>query len=727
MSVNSNKSPVKKKKNRKISVQEHKSTSEYGSSLAFSQEHFFNREISWLKFNRRVLNEASESRNPLLERLRFLTIFANNLDEFFMKRVGGLKRQLQFQIVTKSLDGLTALEQLKQIRSHVSNDLAQLYQSHHQLLNDLVKENIHLVHWKDTTEREKNYLASFFQKRIFPVLTPLSVDPGHPFPFISNLSTSLGVTLKNPVDEEILFSRIKIPDFILSWIPIPDFNANGTIKFISIVQVIKEQLEFLFPQMQILSNMSFRVTRNTELLYSDDDAEDLLEMVEENLKEQKFAEVVRLEHMVNYDPWILQFLKKELSIDDDDVYEVQGTLDYTALRSIIQLPLNQHKFRKWTPVVPSIWQEKSTSQLFKSIRHQDVLVHHPYESFRHTTETLVLAAAADPSVRSIKMTLYRTGDKSPFIGALIRAAESGKHVVCLVELKARFDERRNIQWAQKLEDAGVHVVYGVVGLKTHCKVTLIVREEDNGEYVPYAHIGTGNYHSQTANLYTDFSLFTSHKEICYELMEVFNYLTGRSLKKDYQHLLVAPVNMLERTLELIDKEIQAAKEGREAYIFGKVNGLDDDKIIRKLYDASQAGVKITLFVRGLCCLRPQQKGLSENIRVISIIGRFLEHSRVFYFHQEAKNLGGGQFYLSSADWMFRNLNMRVEVMTPIYDLRAKEILWQMFEMMLSDEENSWELLANGDYQQRKNILGVDNIKKNSGTHERLMKLILEQG
>jgi polyphosphate kinase len=270
------------------------------------------------------------------------------------------------------------------------------------------------------------------------------------------------------------------------------------------------------------------------------------------------------------------------------------------------------------------------------------------------------------------------------------------------------------------------VVYGVVGLKTHCKVTLIVREEENGEYVPYAHIGTGNYHSQTANLYTDFSLFTSHKEICYELMEVFNYLTGRSLKKDYQHLLVAPVNMLERTLALIDQEIQAAKEGREAYIFGKVNGLDDDKIIRKLYDASQAGVKITLFVRGLCCLRPQQKGMSENIRVISIIGRFLEHSRVFYFHQDASKLGGGQFYLSSADWMFRNLNMRVEVMTPIYDTKAKEILWQMFEMMLSDEENSWELLANGDYQQRKNILGVDHYKKNSGTHERLMKLVLEQ-
>jgi polyphosphate kinase len=664
---------------------------------------FTNREIGWLNFNLRVLAEAEDSRTPLLERLRFLSIVNSNLDEFFQKRVGGLKRQLAFGITSKSSDGKAPIELLSEIRSKVLPMVKEQGHVFSKVLKPaLRKEGIHLLKWSELSIKDKEFAQKYYLKNVFPVLTPLSVDPGHPFPFISNLSTSLGVILKSPATDEKLFARVKVPQVLPSWIRIETEKPTDH-RFVSLVELIKENLHDLFPSMQVLSVMPFRITRNADITRDEEDAEDLLSMIEEELRQRRFAEVVRIEHGPKPDPLILKFLTDELEITDEDVYEVpeEWDLDYRALNIIADLKIPQFRFEKWTPVVPTVFLEGDSSHIFNIIKQGDQLIHSPYESFSATVEKFIQSAAEDPKVLAIKMTMYRTGDNSPFVKSLIRAAESGKQVVCLIELKARFDEERNIYWAQELEAAGVHVVYGVVGLKTHAKTALVVRQEADQTLKSYAHLGTGNYNVGTSRLYTDFGILTCREEITSELIELFNFLTGRSLKSDYQHLLVAPVNMFQRFKFLIEREADHAKHGRPSFIFGKMNSMEENDIAMSLYQASQKGVTIELSVRGFCCLRPGVKGMSENLRVSSVIGRFLEHSRIFYFRNGKENPIEGDFYIGSADWMYRNLHARVECIAPILDTKIKEQIWEVIQLHLRDQRQTWDMQSDGRYIQRK--------------------------
>ena len=666
--------------------------------MTTSSQHFLNREIGWIKFNKRVLYQAHDQRNPLLERLRFLSIFQSNLDEFFMKRVGGLQRQFYAGVPSLSPDGLTAEEQLKSIRPKIlaiNEEIQNLL--HEKLLPEMQNHGIYLLTWNELTNEEKNWARQFFRDRIFSVLTPMAVDPGHPFPLISNLSTSLAVSLKAPNEEELLFARIKIPDLFPAWIRIPD-TAPGVERFVSILEIIRHQLDQLFPRMSIQSVMAFRVTRNADIESDTEGVEDLLELIEEEVKQRKFAEVVRLEHEPNPDPWLLDFLVDELDLTLDDIYEYPVPLEYKNLNAIVGLNLPHLKFRPWNPVTLSPLADESAN-IFSILRTSDILVHLPYESFSTSVERFIVTASTDPTVVAIKMTLYRTNENSPIVNALIRAAETGKQVVCLVELKARFDEERNIYWAQAMEKAGVHVVYGIVGLKTHAKLALVVRRERD-EFRSYVHIGTGNYHSQTARLYTDMGLFTSRSELTSEVVEIFHYLTGRSLKTDYKQLLVAPINMKASFLEMIRNESENAKAGRPSGIVIKCNNLEEKSMIEALYEASQAGVPIQLIIRGFCCLKPQAPGLSENIRVTSIIGPFLEHSRIFYFRNGQDNEIDGRFFIGSADWMTRNLLGRVEVVTPVEDRQAKEKIFESLQIMLNDKRLTWDLDSDGSYHLR---------------------------
>lgn len=660
--------------------------------------HLLNREIGWLKFNERVLFQARDKRNPLLERIRFLNIFHSNLDEFFMKRVGGLQRQFFSSVSTISPDGLTPEEQLRLIRAEVLNlnDSVRDFLSE-ELVPQLNAAQIFLCSWNDLTIEEKAWGKTFFRDRIFSVLTPMAVDPGHPFPLISNLSTSLAVSLKVPNEEDMLFARIKIPDVFPAWVRIPN-TPPGVERFISLLEIVRENLDQLFPRMQIANVMSFRVTRNADIEADTEGVEDLLELIEEEVKQRKFAEVVRLEHGPNPDPWLLAFLMDELDLTRDDIYEYPMALEFKNFAAIVALNLPQLKFKPWNPVTLGSLTDEQTN-IFNVVRSGDVLVHLPYESFTTSVERFIVTAAADPSVVAIKMTLYRTNENSPIVHALIRAAELGKQVVCLVELKARFDEERNIFWAQAMEKAGVHVVYGIVGLKTHAKIALVVRRERE-EFRSYVHIGTGNYHSNTAKVYTDLGLFTSRPEITSEVVQVFHYLTGRSLKTDYTNLLVAPINMKSRFLEMIRNEIDNAKNGLPSGIIAKCNSLEDKNLIDALYEASAAGVPVRLIIRGFCCLRPGVAGLSENIQVISIIGPFLEHSRLFYFRNGKASEIEGQFFLGSADWMGRNLLGRVEVITPVEDKSSKEKLLESLQLMLVDQRLAWDMRGDGTYTLR---------------------------
>ena len=679
-----------------------------------SPQKFTNREIGWLNFNRRVLHEAEDSRTPLLERVKFLSICQSNLDEFFMKRVGGLKRQLALGVTAKSSDGATPDQQLASIRKMaltMVQDQAHIFTKQ---LKPLLSENkIILLKWNELKVTEKDYVKSYYMKNVFPVLTPLSVDPGHPFPFISNLSTSLGVTLRHPDREEKLFARIKVPKVLPQWIRVD--QSETEFRFVSLIEVIRENLRELFPSMIVMNVMPFRLTRNADMTRDEEDAEDLLEMIEEELRQRRFAEVVRLEHGPNPDPWMLKFLIDELELTDDDLYDLPEELDYTDLNSIAELNFPHLKFEPWTPRVPPVFAEESGS-IFNIIRKQDQFVHHPFDSFSATVEKFIHQASEDPKVLAIKMTLYRTGDNSPFIRSLIRAAEEGKQVVCLIELKARFDEERNIYWAQELENAGVHVVYGIVGLKTHAKTTLIVRQDPDGIRT-YAHIGTGNYNVSTSKFYTDVGLLTCREEITSELLELFNYLTGRSLKADYKNLLVAPVNMFAKFKLMIEREVEHAQAGRPTQIIAKFNNMEENDIAQALYVASQKGVATDLIVRGFCCVKPQVKGLSENVRVISIIGRFLEHSRIFYFRNGQQDPLDGDFFIGSADWMYRNFHARVEAIVPIFDRHAKEKCWEIFQLCLKDHRQTWDMDSNGNYTQRKS-----SDANNIGVHAQMMKM-----
>jgi polyphosphate kinase len=646
-----------------------------------------------------------------------------------MKRVGGLMRQEAVNARTR--DGSSPTETLHLIRKQVLKLISQQHEVlKNQLLPQLKKKSIFFKQWNSITPTQKKFAELFFHEKIFPVLTPLAVDPGHPFPFLSNLSTSLGVLLENPSqDNEELFARLKIPDVFPTWIQLPTSGREGSqkkIDLLSIHDLITQFLGNIFPGMHVKDSMAFRITRNADLERDEEDAEDLLEMITEELRERKFADIVRIEVGPDANHRILERIRDELEIAGIDVFPYELTLDLMNLKSVCDLPLNTLKFPPWHPVVPQFMRDEDQS-IFEILHDHDILVHHPFESFSGTVERFIRDAVDDPHVIAIKMTLYRTGVASPFIPLLIRAAESGKQVVCLVELKARFDEERNIHVARTLEKAGVHVVYGIVGLKTHCKLSLVVRKEAEG-VICYAHIGTGNYHSVTSQTYTDLGLFTSKPNYTQDVVNLFHYLTGRSLFKNYQKLLVAPLQMKNNFLDLIKKEAGFAKSGKPARIIAKMNSLEDDEIILNLYEASKAGVEISLIVRGVCTLRPQVKGLSEKIRVISVIGRFLEHSRIFYFQHGAKKPELGQFYIGSADWMHRNLLARVEAITPIEAPELKKKIWRILILLLNDRRQSWVMQSDGNYNKTELMSSQSRSRRSrdSGVHQKLMELALTE-
>ena len=687
-------------------------------------EMFLNREVSWLEFNRRVLELALDARTPLLERARFLSIFTSNLDEFVMKRVGGLNRQVAAGIEKLSPDGRTPADQLEAIRSSIQPMLAQQAEC---FTNDirpaLRAAGIWLLDWAELSDPERAEANEYFRRNVFPVLTPLAVDPGHPFPFISNLSKSLGVALCHPGSDERLFARVKIPDTLAQWCELSGDGDSGERRFIGLVDLIRHNIGELFAGMVIDAVMPFRVTRNADVERDEEDAEDLLDMIEQELRQRRFERAVRLEHASGADPWILSYLVGELQLGDDGVYEMPAQLEYLNLNQIADLGLPQHRYKPWKPI-ESLALANDDVNIFTAIRSGDILLHHPYESFNSSVLRFVADAADDPDVLAIKMTVYRTGDESPFINMLIRAAEAGKQVVCLVELKARFDEERNVQLAQRLEKAGVHVVYGFVGFKTHTKTALVVRREPDGLRT-YVHIGTGNYHPGTANLYTDIGLLTCNQDFTEDVSVLFNHLTGRSLTTEYRKLLVAPVNMERRFYDMIERETQHAQAGRPGRIIAKMNSLEHRGICEMLYAASQAGVQIDLIVRGFCCLRPGVPGMSDNIRVMSVLGRYLEHSRIFYFGNAEPDPVDGEFYIGSADWMYRNLLARVEAITPIEQRAHRERLWQILEIMLSDQRQAWDMDSEGNYTARTPMPDSD-APQDIGTHRALMRLTTER-
>jgi polyphosphate kinase len=651
---------------------------------------YLNREVSWLDFNHRVLELAQDKSIPLLERARFLAIFSSNLDEFFMKRVGGLQRQQLARVTATTIDGLTPHEQLSAIHAH----LRPMLEEHvacwlEDLKPALEKQGIFIRDYDAMQPLDRSSADDYFGKHVFPILTPLAVDPAHPFPFISNLSNSIGVILEHPERKEKLFVRIKVPENLPRWVPL-----TAKFNFVPLEQVIGGNLSLLFPGMNVVEYSPFRITRNADIEMDAEDADDLLQAVEQELRARRMARAVRVELAQSMSSAMRAFIISGVEVDAQDIYPTRGPVDLTDLSILANLDLPELKYKPWTPVTPPRLAGEDVD-IFQVIRAGDMLVHHPYESFSDSVERFIAAAVMDPKVLAIKMTLYRTASDSPFLLSLIHAAESGKQVAVVVELKARFDEQRNVEVATMLENAGVHVVYGLLGLKTHTKLAMVVREESDSLRT-YCHIGTGNYNPRTAQLYVDLGLFTCEPNIAEDVIDLFHYLTGRSLKRDYRKLLVAPVNMRERFTLKIRREIDHARAGREARIVAKMNALQDPKIIRELYAASQAGVTIELFVRGFCCLRPGVAGMSENIRVISILGKFLEHSRIYYF----LNGGDEEFFIGSADWMNRNLDWRVEAITPVEIPSLRERLREILEIMRVHTEHSWQLGADGAWRPR---------------------------
>jgi polyphosphate kinase len=557
---------------------------------------------------------------------------------------------------------------------------------------ELHKHGVKLLDYKDIDKKHQRYLKTYFQEKLFPVLTPLAVDPAHPFPYISNLSLNLVVIVRDRETGEQNFARVKVPNVLPRFVKIPE-TADHT--FVPLEQVIAHNLSALFPGMEILNYYPFRITRDAELDIEEEEADDLISALQEELRKQKFGSVVRMEIANDIPPEIRKELIEQLGITEDDVYDIPGLIGLGSLMAIALLPLPEYQDQSWKSVTHPRLKDIDDGNIFDIIREGDFLVHHPYQSFTTTVQRFIEEAAIDPQVLAIKQTLYRTSGDSPVVHALIRAAENGKQVAVLVELKARFDEANNILWARKLENAGVHVVYGLKNLKTHTKTALVVRQEGD-RLVRYVHIGTGNYNPKTARFYSDLGIFSSNDDLGADLTDLFNYLTGYSRQREYRKLLVAPVNMREKFLKLIEREIEHQKQGYPSYIIAKMNSLVDPEIISALYEASQVGVNIDLIIRGMCCIRPKVKGLSDRIRVISVIGRFLEHSRIFYF----SNGGQEQVYIGSADWMPRNLDARVEVITPIEDPSLVKELKQILDIVLADNRQAWDLKADGTYIQR---------------------------
>ena len=647
-----------------------------------SQLPFLNRELSWLEFNARVLHEARDARDPLLERVKFAAIFAGNLDEFFQVRIAGLRQQVEAGTVTRAPDGRTPAEQLATARERVLELVAEHSAIFLELRSALAAEGVSILDYRDIPEHHEA-LRQRFLDEIFPVLTPLAVDPGHPFPYISTLSLSIAVGLRDPDSNEHVFARVKVPQILPRLIEV---EQN---RFIPIDQVIEANLQYLFTGMEVVDSHLFRVTRNADFTVEEDEADDLLMAIEEELRRRRFGEAVRLEVERTMPAATRNLLLRGLGLEADDCYEITGMLDLTALFRIAELDIPELRATPWTPVTPARLtppDEDEPADVFAAIRAGDILVHHPYESFAASTERFITQAADDPDVLTIKMTLYRTSGDSPIVQSLIRAAERGKQVVVLVEIKARFDEEANIIWARKLERAGAHVVYGLVGLKTHSKTSLVVRREGTG-LRRYVHIGTGNYNPKTARLYVDLGLLTARPEIGADVTDLFNVLTGLSRQRSFRRLLVAPHSLRSGFLALVDREIAHAAAGRPARITLKVNAIVDIPVIEALYRASSAGVDIDLIVRGACSLQPGIPGISERVRVRSIVGEFLEHSRIWGF----ENGGDREWYIGSADLMDRNLDRRVEAVVPVEDAEAKARIAEIIEVLLADDRRSWQL------------------------------------
>ncbi|WP_222851396.1 RNA degradosome polyphosphate kinase [Phytoactinopolyspora mesophila] len=652
------------------------------------EERYLDRELSWLAFNTRVLELAEDPDVPLLERARFLSIFSSNLDEFYMVRIAGLKRRIAAGVAVPAASGLLPrglLERALERSRELMTRQTQCFRT--DVLPALVKENIELPRWDDLDAAEHDKLRTLFQERIFPVLTPLAVDPAHPFPYISGLSLNLAVMLRNPLNETEHFARVKVPPNFPRFLPVSEQ------RFVPLEDIIAAHLSLLFPGMQIQQHHTFRVTRNEDLEVEEDDAENLLTAMERELMRRRFGPAVRLEVEETVDPHVLDLLQRELGVSHHETFSLPGPLDLTGLSGIADLDRAELKYRPFLPAthrdLPDV-ESAAPADMFAAISQGDVLVHHPYDSFSTSVQRFIEQAAADPHVLAIKQTLYRTSGDSPIIDALVDAAEAGKQVLALVEIKARFDEQANITWARKLEQAGVHVVYGLVGLKTHCKLCLVVRDEAGG-IRRYSHIGTGNYHPKTARLYEDLGLLTADPDVAEDANHLFNTLSGYSIESEYRRLLVAPHSLRPGILNRIHREIEHHEAGRPARIRFKLNSLVDEETIDALYAASQAGVPVDIWIRGICSLRAGVPGLSDNIRAVSILGRFLEHSRIMAF----ENGGQPEYWIGSADLMHRNLDRRVEVLVKLNSTQHLEDLNAMFDLAFEPGTSAWHLQPDG--------------------------------
>ena len=659
------------------------------------ENRFLDRELSWLAFNRRVLELAEDPNMHLLERVNFLSIFASNLDEFFMVRVAGLKRRLATGLAVRSPSGLAP----KEVLTKISEEAHNLQLRHAELFLEVIepeleKYGINLVRWPELRDDEKLSLQEYFQEQIFPVLTPLAVDPAHPFPYISGLSLNLAVVLQNPQTQKEHFARVKVPPLLPRFVLIKAAEVTEGVRYVPLEDIIGEFLGLLFPGMVVLQYHNFRVTRNEDLEVDEDEGENLLLALEKELLRRRFGPPVRLEVADDMNPQVLELLIRELDISSQDVYTLPSPLDLTGLSDIAALPRPELRYEAHAVVTNRhlIPRDDEALDIFSVLKNREVLVHHPYESFSTSVQEFLEQAAEDPQVLAIKQTLYRTSGDSPIVDALIQAAQAGKQVLALVEIKARFDEQNNITWARKLEQAGVHVVYGIVGLKTHCKLALVIRQEA-GQLVRYCHIGTGNYNPKTARYYEDYGILTSREAVGEDLTKLFNHLSGYAPEATFKSLLVSPNGVREGLTELIEQEIAHHKSGKKARISLKVNALVDEEIIDSLYKASMAGVPIDILVRGMCALKPGVPGLSETIQVHSILGRYLEHSRIFSF------LGWGypKVYLGSADMMHRNLDRRVEVLVRLSEPEHVGSIQGMFELAMSKQVASWQLESSGNW------------------------------
>jgi len=679
------------------------------------------RDLGWLAFNRRVLHEAQDERTPLLERVKFLAIFTSNLDEFFMKRVGMLRGRAHVE--SEDEPGLVlasdSRERLRRVRAEVQIMLREQAECFWRLCSLLRQSGIVLATWSELDDAEREEASRYFDVNVSPALTPLGFDPAHPFPFMSNLSTNWGFTLREPGTTEHVPVRVKSPTVLPQYIPLRASARAGEHRFVSIEEVIRHNAAKLFPGMEIVSATLFRILRNAEVEFEEEEAETLRDAVMDALRERRFQPVVRVDFGPDASPEIRRALVERFKLDEDDIYEVEGLIDYTDLIQIAALDLPQLRDNAWVPL-PQPRLHDENADIFATIAAGDLLVHHPYESFEASVERFINDAADDPQTVAIKMTVYRVGDDTPFVKSLIRAAEAGKQVACVVEVKARFDEARNLHWAQQLENVGAHVVYGVLGFKTHTKLALVVRQEVTGLRC-YAHIATGNYHVRTARVYTDVGLFTCNPTMTADVVKLFHYLTGHSGAPTFEKIIVAPMNMRERVVALIGREIEHHRAGRPARIVAKMNQLEDITVCRALVAASQAGVPIELVIRGFSCLLPGVPGWTDNVRIRSVIGRFLEHARILYFANGSTEPLLGDFYISSADWMYRNLSRRVEAMAPIESPILRERLWEILDVNLHDCSQAWDMKPDGHYRQC-SPPGEGDTPEVVGSHVRLMDL-----